>query len=381
MPRTTEPIKRIESTTKDGKTRVRYVATADAPRGPDGKRRQIQRRFPRRKDAVSWLATMRAGTAEEIQEPEPEKPVVTFAVVAAGWLAGKAGVRPVTLVNYEAAARIWSEEFGDLPVEEITRAHVEELVSRYAEDGRSKARISYLLMVCRSVFEEALEEGYVVRNPARRVSTRGVDPKERHSISVEEIDKIRSEISGTWMEAAWLLTLAGLRRSELLGLLWSDVDLEAGILRIERARVQTGGSKEIHVGPPKTRNGRRDLPLPADVLEVLRRIRNLQAQTLGFGQVRTGYLVVDEVGRPIRPEAYSDEWDLLCSRAGIGHYTLHEARHTSVTRMRERGVPDMDVAAWHGHDEVTMRRTYSHPSEDGLRRAGETLFGANGTAL
>lgn len=375
MPRTTEPIKRIEITAKDGKVLVRYVAVVDAPRDPGGKRRQLRRRFARRKDAVQWVAEMRAGTAAEAREPEPERPVVTFKTVASGWLAGKAGVRPVTRTNYEAAIQIWSDHFGKLPVEEVTRGHVEALVSRYAEEGRSKARISYLLTVCRGVLEEAIEEGHATRNPARRVSTRGADPKERHAMSGEEIDKIRSAISGTWMEAAWLLTLAGLRRSEVLGVKWTDVDLEAGILRIRRGRVQTGGSREIHVTPPKTRNGRRDLPLPADVLEVLRRVRNLQAQALGFGHVRSGYLAVNEVGLPIRPEVYSDEWDLLCSRAGIGHYTLHEARHSSVTRMREREVPDMDVAAWHGHDEVTMRRTYSHPSEDGLRRAGKALFG------
>lgn len=380
MPRISEPIKEVSVTTAEGKKERRFVAIADAPRARGEKRRQIRRRFARRKDAVQWLADMRSGVAAELQEPEPEKAIVTFETVAAGWLAGKRGTRPVTFSNYEAAVKLWTETFDGLPLEEITRAHVEDLVSRYVEDGRSVARVRYLLMVCRSVFEDAIEEGLAVRNPARRVTARGAEAKERRAMSAEEVAKIRAAIRGEWLESAWLLTLAGARRSEVLGLKWSDLDLETGTLRIERARVQTGGSKEIHVGPTKTKKGRRTLPLPADVLEVLRRTRAEQLAELGLDQIRNGYLVVDQAGRPVRPEVYSDEWDLLCQRAEIGNYTLHEARHTSVTLMRERGISDMDVAEWHGHDEVTMKRTYSHSSEANLRNAGEVLFGVLGAS-
>lgn len=116
------------------------------------------------------------------------------------------------------------------------------------------------------------------------------------------------------------------------------------------------------------------------MIDVLRRTRGEQAKELGLGQIRNGYLVVDRPGRPIRPEAHSDERDELCHLAGVQDYTLHEARHTSVTLMRERGVSDMDVAQWHGHDEVTMKRTYSHSSEEALRKAGEVLLGVAGAS-
>ncbi len=65
---------------------------------------------------------------------------------------------------------------------------------------------------------------------------------------------------------------------------------------------------------------------------------------LGLGQVRDGFVAVNAVGQPLRPEVYSDEWKTLLTDAEIPDYTLHEARHTSVTRAREAGVPDHPVA-------------------------------------
>jgi integrase len=74
-----------------------------------------------------------------------------------------------------------------------------------------------------------------------------------------------------------------------------------------------------------------------------------------------------------RSERWSDRWRGHCGEAGVRALTLHAARRTSVTLMRAAGVPDHVVAAWHGHDDVVMRRTYSHPDVAGLAAAGATL--------
>ena len=90
-------------------------------------------------------------------------------------------------------------------------------------------------------------------------------------------------------------------------------------------------------------------------------------------------MFVDEGGNPLRPEWYSDEWMRLCHSAGIRRRVkLHEARHYSVVAMRAAGLPDRLVAAWHGHDEVIMRRTYDHPDGDfeGLAEVGRALTAA-----
>jgi integrase len=83
--------------------------------------------------------------------------------------------------------------------------------------------------------------------------------------------------------------------------------------------------------------------------------------------------VIDELGRPIRPEAYSDRFRAIAKQAGVPAIRLHDARHSSVTTMRERGVSDEIVAAWHGHDENVMRSTYTHTRTEAMRAA---VFGS-----
>ena len=106
-------------------------------------------------------------------------------------------------------------------------------------------------------------------------------------------------------------------------------------------------------------------------MTALRALRDTQGAQYGFEQARSGYLAVDAAGVPLRPERYSDLWRALCRGAGVEPVTLHAARHSSVTAMRAVGVPDDMVARWHGHDEVVMRRTYSHPNA--LAFAGQKL--------
>ncbi|TXH32568.1 MAG: hypothetical protein E6Q91_01200, partial [Actinobacteria bacterium] len=203
----------------------------DAPRSADGKRHQITRRFDRRRDAVKWLAAMRAGTADEAKPPSRKVAKPTFQDVAAPWLEAKQrNVRVNTYVDYETAVKIWSEHFGGNPIDQISKSQVEALVTRYHDMGRSLRRVSYLLMVCRAVFEEAIEEGFATRNPAKRVQPRGKSAKARRAMSAAEYEKIRVIIAKDPLEAVWLLSLAGLRRSEVLGLRWSHVDLDAKTL-------------------------------------------------------------------------------------------------------------------------------------------------------
>lgn len=374
MPRTSEPIREV-TVTRDGKPVTRYEVKASIPKSAGKPRRQIKRRFDRRKDAVEWLAQVRAGVAAELAPPPAT--AETFETFAAAWLeVKKRTVRQITGYTYGGAVRIWSEHFDGKTLQEITKADVESLVTRYQDEGKGVARVSYLLMVLRQILTEAEDEELVTRNVAARVKARGRPGNARQAMPATEVRKLRKRIAEEPLEALWLLTLAGLRRSEVLGLRWGDLDFETGKLAITRARVGIGGSSQVNVTATKTRKGTRTVTLPPPLLDALRRFRAAQAEDLGITQVRDGYLAVDEIGEPIRPEWYSDEWRRLCERAGVPVVTLHAARHTSVTLMRDLGVPDHLVAEWHGHDEVIMRRTYSHASESGLKDAGERLFGA-----
>lgn len=119
------------------------------------------------------------------------------------------------------------------------------------------------------------------------------------------------------------------------------------------------------------------MPLDAALVTALRSLRTVQtAERLAAGPAYDGALglvVVDELGRPLRPESYSDRFKRLAKAAGVPPIRLHDARHTSVTVMRSIGVPDYVVAHWHGHDEAVMRRTYTRAFDEDLRAAAKRL--------
>jgi integrase len=229
--------------------------------------------------------------------------------------------------------------------------------------------------------EEAQRRKLRGNNPAEFVEPSGAESKTRQAFTVAQAAKIKRRVSLDVLFACWLLTLNGLRRSEVLGLRWSDIDLQAGTLTVQRGRVIVpGGTAE---GKTKTRRGKRTLPLSAipELMAALRALRKAQLAAFGAEHVRTGYLAVDEHGEPIHPADYSAAWNAHVEAAlgdEVDSFTLHSARHASVTAMRDAGVPDHVVAAWHGHDEAVMRATYTHAHEEALAVAGEALAMAYG---
>ncbi|MGB7981660.1 MAG: tyrosine-type recombinase/integrase [Candidatus Nanopelagicales bacterium] len=131
-----------------------------------------------------------------------------------------------------------------------------------------------------------------------------------------------------------MLTLAGLRRSELLGLHWSDFDAKTGELTIRRGRGIIGGEQD-----PKTSRGARVLPLDSEQIGLLEDLHAQQVVSYGSDEVPDGYVCMNEFGRPMRPEDWSRRWKTLCEDTqGIrDHHTLHAARHSTVTFMRRAG--------------------------------------------
>jgi integrase len=367
QPRAGEPIRLVML--PNGEPRYRVVLDG-GPHPVTGKRRQLTSTHRTLTEARAHVDQVRADVGRGVFVAPDRQ---TFEGAAAGWLETRARrVRPVTLAAYRAFVNRANDVFGAKPLAKVSRGDVERLVAMLADVGRSKRTAGLVLFVVRSIFADALQDGLIVRNPAERVEAAGREPRARTALSGAELGTLRAHLAADPLYGCWLLTLLGLRRSELLALRWSDVDLAAGEVTVTRGRVLVDG-KHTEEGPPKTRRGARTLPLPADVLSALRTMRETQAAAFGFEQVRTGYLAVDAAGVPIRHERWSDLWRGHCAAAGVPVVTLHVARHSSVTAMRDAGVADWLVASWHGHDETIMRRTYSHPDADGLAAAGRAL--------
>ncbi len=204
-------------------------------------------------------------------------------------------------------------------------------------------------------------------------------PRERREMDTylpEEIGRVLKAADGDRNGHAWYLALSGLRRGEIAGLRWSDIDFDAGTVTIARSRVQVG-SKTVVENAPKTEASRRTLPLDDGMLAVLKRAHTKQAQEklrAGAAYADSGYVAANEIGEPYTPGALTNMWHRLTEAAGVRPIRLHDARHTAGTAMHLRGVPLAVIAAWLGHADASVTaRIYAHSQADELKAAGQTL--------
>jgi len=380
QPRDGEPIRL--ALTKQGE--LRYRVRLDTGTHPKtGKRRQAWSTHRTLTEARAYVDAHRTDVARGVLVCLDRRNRQSFQDFGEAWVSARerrGKIRANTAVGYRSALRRANAVFGAKPVAEVSESDVEAMARAITDAGRTQRTAAFTLFVVRAVFKEAMRRSLIGRNPAEFIEASGRESKAREALTAAQVKTLREFLQDKPLFPCWLLTLYGLRRSEVMGLRWSDINLATGTLAITRARVDVNGERSAE-GPPKTRLGARTLELPADLLCELRTLRDEQGSAFGFEHVRTGYLAVDVLGEPVRPERWTDLWRERCKAAGLPAVTLHAARHTSVTAMRDAGVPDHIVAAWHGHDEVVMRRTYSFPHRDKMAAAGEALSTAYGGSL
>ena len=211
-----------------------------------------------------------------------------------------------------------------------------------------------------AALDAAVLEGKLVRNVARLVKPPEHTPRERDTWSKAEVRKFLAKGSSDRLYVAWRLSLYGLRRGEVLGLRWSDIDLRARTLTVNQARVLV--EYRVRIEEPKSRNGKRTLPLDGELVTALTalRKRQLDESTAAGTAYRSGlarldwyqggeYVITDQAGTPVHPEWYSDEFGRLLRRAGLRRITLHDSRHTTLTLMEHAGVPISIVSKRAGH--------------------------------
>jgi integrase len=371
-PRDGEPIRLVTTSAGQPRYRVRIDAGLDPE---TGKRVQVRSTHDTLSAARAAVSAHRSDRDRGVLVSLDRRNRSTFKDFAEAWIAARetsGKIRANTAIGYRQNVSKANEFFGAKAVADVTDADVEALISAGVKAGRTKRTASLRLFVLRAIFKDAIRQKIVARNPAEFVEARGAESKRREGLTGEQLARLRASLTGDRLYAVWLLVLLGLRRSEVLGLTWADLDLQAETLMIERSRALVTGDVTT-VGPTKTLRGRRVLPLPKDVLCALGDLRDSARRTHGAKHAATGNVVVDEVGQPLRHERLSDMWTEHCTAIGLPGVTLHAARHSSVTAMREAGVADFIVAAWHGHDEVVMKRTYTTAHPKAMAEAGSAL--------
>lgn len=365
---------------KSGKTVVRYQLTVDAGINAEtGKRQQVRRRYATEREARDELAKIQnaAATGTFVSRSS-----LTVERACADWLAGRHSIRPTTRAAYEHALAPLRQRHGDLPVQQLSKGDLDQLVADLVggtfPDHRRKwtaNSINPMLNIISRMLADLVKQGQLVRDVAALVD-RLKRPRQTLSTFTEpEVRKLLAHVDGDRLAAAWHLALSGLRRGELCGLRWADVDLKASTITITHNRVSVNG--QAMDSAPKTDRSARVLPVTPALGETLRRAKALQrAERLALGpEYGPGaHVVCDEAGRVYHPDTLSDYWRTLCRDAMVPQIRLHDARHTCGTLMHMQGVPTVVISAWLGHaDPAFTMRTYVHAQNDALKIAAASL--------
>lgn len=372
-------------TLKDGSPRWRF--RIDLPTGPNGERRQSTLTFRTEAEAVNAQANarvdLRAGTYIE-----PSR--ITVSDWLDVWLEmTHRTLRPATRTSYRATLVPVRHHIGKVRLQDLRRDHIEQMVRSMSRERsrtgqpRSPRSVAYALTITKTALKAAVAEEFIKRNPAEFVKQPAQPSKEMNTWTEGELGAFLSSVADDDLAGAWHLTALGLRRGEVLGLRWRDVDLETGVVRVRQTRTVAYGDEQANergevVVEPKTKRGRRDVPLHPAAFEALRQTRQrtiLDSEMVPFPEKKNPdrYVVVNALGDPIAPDVYGAMFARAVRSAGVRIIRLHDVRHTVATLLLQRGVPPVIVAGILGHSPAVLMTTYAHALPDAKRDAVELL--------
>jgi integrase len=375
---------------RTGKMVIRYQLTVDTGVNPEtGRRRQIRRRFATEAAARAELASVQAGV---LAGTHVHSNKLTVDQVCEDWLASKHSLKESTLAGHRSKLAALRDELGHVEIQKLAKADLDGLVGRLRRgevEGRKKwtpRSCNYLMYLATAILDDQVAQGNVARNVAKLVDRVAGDPKKYRTLTDVEMFRILDRDCRD--RHLWTLALYGLRRGELSGLQWCNVNLTdkpvgqgddqlpPKSVRIVENRVVLG-KQRVESGTPKSKASRRTLPLPDDAVQALKAARQRQREErlkVGEGYGGGEYVCSDEMGNPLHPDAITSRWQKLLRDMGIDYVRLHDARHSCATLMHFRGTPIAVIAAWLGHASAAFTMaTYAHSQDEALKAAASSF--------
>lgn len=288
-------------------------------------------------------------------------------------------LRPRTLASYQMIVeRHLKPEIGKIVLSRLTPDAVERYMNVKSGAGLSARTVQYHHAVLRRALGQAERWGKVARNVAKLVSPPTVDRPEARPLTADEARSLLGGIAENRLAPLYALAIGlGLRQGELLGLQWSDIDLEVGTLTVRHTLQRYG--REYHLDAPKTEKSRRTLALPKSLVHLLRAHRGEQLEEMmKAGQTWQGatwnLVFCTEAGKPLSGNNLTHQFQALLVSLGLPRQRFHDLRHATATYMLSQGVDLRVVMEVLGHSQIaTTANTYAHVRIEATRAAAEQV--------
>lgn len=344
---------------------------AELGTGPDGRRKQKSAGgFRTRKEAEEAFGRLRDSVRTGSYAPAPRGTLAEFLVDE--WLpAIKASVRPTTMQHYSSYISVHVvPKIGQIPLARLGPTHLNKFYGELLDSGRADGRgglsaksVRHVHTCLHKALHDAVRWGRLPRNPADLADPPKPKTPDMSVWSPEQLRMFLRSVADDRLFAAWLLLITtGMRRGEVLGLRWSDVDLEHGRLSIVRGL--TTVNYKVLVSEPKTAKGRRLISLDLATVAALRTHRLRQEDERAANASiwhDSGLVFTAENGAPLHPHRFSRWFEQRRIAAGLPHIRLHDIRHSYATAALSAGVAAKVVSERLGHANVNITLdTYSH---------------------
>jgi integrase len=268
---------------------------------------------------------------------------------------------------------------GKVRLTKLTPSDVSQMLADLETKGYSPSTRRMARATLRRALRFAEQDGLLSRNVAAIAEGPKLDLREGRSLTAEQAQAFLEAVVDNRLEAAYVLTLAlGLRRGEILGLSWDDVvrAQNAVVLTVRRQLVRDKSG--VHLSDLKTEGSRRTLHLSAPLVEELERHRMRQeAEELVRGQRwnnEWGLIFTSTIGTPLDPEQFGKSVPKICESAGLGHWSIHELRHSCASLMIAMEVPLEVVSEQMGHASIRVTKdVYGHLMPKARAKAAEAM--------
>lgn len=311
------------------------------------------------------LAIEEQGRADEVR-------ALTFGAYLSGqWLPGKKlQLAASTYRGYERNVdRHVIPALGRIGLRRLRHHHIESFYDRLLTPNAERPALApktvyEIHLVIRGALDEAVRRGLLTRNVAliaRSPRLGAIQKTEAQAWTADQLQQfLRAATGHRLFPLLWLAAMTGMRRNEVLGLKWDDIDFKRKTISLNRGLVAIG--YELHQTRGKTRNARRPIDLDRTTLAVLAGWKALQAaEFAAVGIDDDGWVYTDCDGGPIHPHALSQTFERIARRAGVPVIRLHDLRHTHGTLLIKEGVPVKVVSERLGHANIAFTiQTYQH---------------------
>ncbi len=305
---------------------------------------------------------------------------------------GKEHLRTRTYGEYVRMKERTYQAIGHIRIDRLQPQHLLDFYKQLGEPGMNqrtggglspKTILHYHTFIS-SIMERAVKWQMIQENPCRRIDPPKVDRHQIICLDDEQAMKFLACLETQPLEDKTFFTLAlytGMRRGELLGLEWPDIDLTTGVISIRRTSQYGGKKLGTYTDDTKTEQSKRSIRVTQNVVELLGAYKVEQAERrLRLGDAWAGEwtehprLFTNQDGRPMSPSTPLNRLKRILSRNGLPDVSLHSLRHTNATLLIQQGVSIRAVSGRLGHSQTsTTMNIYAHQIQSADAAAAEAL--------